>query len=1729
MISLLRSLLTARRRATLAALLLSGAAAWPQGALACPGDGGATCGAADAPATQPGATSVNIGAGNPINIITGNKYQREDDLPALPGVLGLEIVRHYNSRFSGTAAVPGLVGRGWKLSYETELAIDGDTIRAWQADGSSFMFRRDLANPALANSADPANGSIAIRRNGAGRDEYLWRWANGRELSFDQRGKLVQIKAATGEILSLLYDTRGLLVKVTDPQGRSLRLSYLDRQQVAAADRFRGVQSIDTPVGRFSYEYGNPPPKSSTLAPQYLLANLVRVRYPASAAGAAGTGRQYHYEAAAHPTNLTGITIEGQGADGKPTAQRYATFGYQADGRAVLSTHANDVDKVTVSFERPGITVVKNSAGQQTTYRYASMADDYRLLEVRGAGCALCGPPNQRYRYDSQGRLLETIELDSQGLALHSQVTEVDHYGRALLVSRIEYIKGKAQPAQWQLRYEYAPGSAGGPVLIARPSVVPGREAVTRIAYNDRGQPISVTVSGWSPQPPGMGAPLAIVRTTRYAYQMVNGLSVLAQVDGPLANGKANSPADSDITRFEFEASGHFVSRVTAPGGIVTDVRERDAALRPVVLRRVDGALQQIASNRLNWRGQTEVGSVAATQAGADAAQTRTLQYAYDAAGNLAGVTQPGNLTTRYVYDGAGRLAEQVLADGSRIATPRDTEGRQPGAASPTGSEQDLWGRSVAWRDASGAPLLQAQWGAIGTAAQGDVLALSTRNAQAQRLLDDDGRVVAIRNPGQGWQTARYDAAGRIEEATDPRGARQRASWDVAGRLLRLERYAAGASTAEQVLTYRYAGAWASEETITDADGARTTLTVRDAQGRVLSETLRITATGTLAAALAQPVQISQSYRYDAAGRVVARTLTDNTGRTLELATTLDAQGLPANIAATGLLPSWLGGRQALIDRVQWQQLPGGPYATEIAHGDGSIDRYPRIDTGRVDADGVTTPAAPASATSAATATATTSATSSATSSATAAALADAPSALPDGGMAATASVTDAGQDRAPLAGPGASPDSAGLPATVTTAQGEQRLRWNAAGQLSATARAGGSSRYLYDARGRRVVKLVTDAQGAVQVALMAYEGNNLVAEADAQGRASFAYVHLGSRPVAQLDLRPGSWWQTVQARLFGVTSRHLHTSRAGQVQNMTEGGKVVWQDASSNRANPVHQPLRYVGQYHDADSGLAYHGARYFEPGSGRFISPDPQGVADAVNELSGDLLLDLYAYAGGQPNDYFDPDGAARIRYFAITTKANGQAIGQDQGYTKARWAFIVDNIQGGGDSSALGQKRNEYAQNGAGLLVDANGSFLGVGQEAATWTGANGRLDEFTAHYGANLIAIPEFTINDMSDDDATKLIASYIAADRQALFPTQCPGKSTLLPPIKFGTGDADINIMMGTANGANKQRILACGAGSSTDITLRRIAKYEAAAETNETARINRDCSTTGCPGIGYYCSATKCFTPRDQLLYGPPDTTEPVYTPSYGRSQFIGSTLVGELLGGYTAFSADILTQLGLTQPMKTSLESAKVRGNKMVAWWDSAVPAANYAAANQAWANLSAANKTRFTAETGLGERAYVDMIRIKTQPPTNSNGADLSGDAKQALVTTAIMSDTVVKDLLMGIFQDFDKFTVMSHALMRKNLEAAIAYQSTASEAYLAAMVARAHNGGVWKRTYQQLTTSDSYDYVKNFIGAPGHTVKGDWKSLRCTESLGDNTVRPGTGGVGIGGLQFTPLILK
>ncbi len=58
-----------------------------------------------------------------------------------------------------------------------------------------------------------------------------------------------------------------------------------------------------------------------------------------------------------------------------------------------------------------------------------------------------------------------------------------------------------------------------------------------------------------------------------------------------------------------------------------------------------------------------------------------------------------------------------------------------------------------------------------------------------------------------------------------------------------------------------------------------------------------------------------------------------------------------------------------------------------------------------------------------------------------------------------------------------------------------------------------------------------------------------------------------------------------------------------------------------------------YTGQFADAVSGLDYYNARWYDPVSGQFLSPDTvQGNAQG---------MDPYAYVGGNPETYVDPSG--------------------------------------------------------------------------------------------------------------------------------------------------------------------------------------------------------------------------------------------------------------------------------------------------------------------------------------------------------------------------------------------------------------------------------------------------------------------------------------------------------
>jgi RHS repeat-associated protein len=58
----------------------------------------------------------------------------------------------------------------------------------------------------------------------------------------------------------------------------------------------------------------------------------------------------------------------------------------------------------------------------------------------------------------------------------------------------------------------------------------------------------------------------------------------------------------------------------------------------------------------------------------------------------------------------------------------------------------------------------------------------------------------------------------------------------------------------------------------------------------------------------------------------------------------------------------------------------------------------------------------------------------------------------------------------------------------------------------------------------------------------------------------------------------------------------------------------------------------RYTGKEKDEESGLYYHGARYYAAWLGRWTAADPAGLVDGVN---------LYMYCRGDPVNAIDPDG--------------------------------------------------------------------------------------------------------------------------------------------------------------------------------------------------------------------------------------------------------------------------------------------------------------------------------------------------------------------------------------------------------------------------------------------------------------------------------------------------------
>ena len=173
-----------------------------------------------------------------------------------------------------------------------------------------------------------------------------------------------------------------------------------------------------------------------------------------------------------------------------------------------------------------------------------------------------------------------------------------------------------------------------------------------------------------------------------------------------------------------------------------------------------------------------------------------------------------------------------------------------------------------------------------------------------------------------------------------------------------------------------------------------------------------------------------------------------------------------------------------------------------------------------------------------------------------------------------------------------------------------------------------GSNSFQVDGLGKRVAK-VNLATGN---RYFAYDqAGHLLGEYNAQGLAIQETIWLGDMPVGTVSASTG---------LLYVYPDHLNTPRTVT----TQSNRVLWSWVSDPFGNgapltsnddtgkPYQYNLRFPGQYYDAETGLHYNMARYYNPVIGRYTQSDPIGLGGGLN---------TYAYVGGDPITRVDTFG--------------------------------------------------------------------------------------------------------------------------------------------------------------------------------------------------------------------------------------------------------------------------------------------------------------------------------------------------------------------------------------------------------------------------------------------------------------------------------------------------------
>ncbi|OGP64656.1 MAG: hypothetical protein A2169_15495 [Deltaproteobacteria bacterium RBG_13_47_9] len=162
---------------------------------------------------------------------------------------------------------------------------------------------------------------------------------------------------------------------------------------------------------------------------------------------------------------------------------------------------------------------------------------------------------------------------------------------------------------------------------------------------------------------------------------------------------------------------------------------------------------------------------------------------------------------------------------------------------------------------------------------------------------------------------------------------------------------------------------------------------------------------------------------------------------------------------------------------------------------------------------------------------------------------------------------------------------------------------------------------YTYNGTGQRIKKVTQTETRIFHHDLWGH----LIAETNQTGQMLAEYVYLGDQLLSMI--KPGE------------AVYYFHNDHLGTPQVLTNDSQAIsWKAVYTpfGEAVPsiqtVENPFRFPGQYYDPETGLHYNYFRYYNPQTGRYITPDPIGLEGGIN---------LFLYVQNNPISLIDQTG--------------------------------------------------------------------------------------------------------------------------------------------------------------------------------------------------------------------------------------------------------------------------------------------------------------------------------------------------------------------------------------------------------------------------------------------------------------------------------------------------------